>query len=279
METVRLTVGQAIVRFLARQYVERDGREGRFIEGVWGIFGHGNVAGLGQALEELGDAEAMPYYRPQNEQAQVHLAAAFARHAQSPPGLCLHVVGGTWRDEHGHRCRRGDRQPHPCPAPPERLLRQPGPGSGPPADRAPDRARCERQRRLPAGLALLRPDLAAGAAPRLPAGGVPGPHRSGRDGSGDDLAARGRPVRGVRLADPVLREARLAGPAPAARTRPISWPPRRGSSARPRPRSSSWAAARSTPRRPTSSPRSRPASASRSSRPRPARAPCPGTIR
>jgi 3D-(3,5/4)-trihydroxycyclohexane-1,2-dione acylhydrolase (decyclizing) len=80
MGTVRLTVGQAIVRFLAQQYVERDGREARFIEGVWGIFGHGNVAGLGQALEELGEAEDMPYYRPQNEQAQVHLAAAFARH-------------------------------------------------------------------------------------------------------------------------------------------------------------------------------------------------------
>src|SRR5207247_5990505 len=81
MDTVRLTVGQAIVRFLANQYVERDGREHRFIAGVWGIFGHGNVAGLGQALEELGDAEDMPYFRPQNEQAQVHLAAAFARHS------------------------------------------------------------------------------------------------------------------------------------------------------------------------------------------------------
>ncbi len=80
METVRLTVGQAVVRFMARQYVERDGREQRFIAGVWGIFGHGNVAGLGQALEELGDAEEMPYYRPQNEQAQVHIAAAFAKH-------------------------------------------------------------------------------------------------------------------------------------------------------------------------------------------------------
>ena len=80
MGTVRLTVGQAIVRFMAQQYVERDGRQARFIAGVWGIFGHGNVAGLGQALEELGDAEEMPYYRPQNEQAQVHLAAAFARH-------------------------------------------------------------------------------------------------------------------------------------------------------------------------------------------------------
>jgi len=78
--TERLTVGQAIVRFMAEQYVERDGRRQRFIAGVWGIFGHGNVAGLGQALEELGDACEMPYYRPQNEQAQVHLAAAYAKH-------------------------------------------------------------------------------------------------------------------------------------------------------------------------------------------------------
>ena len=81
MDTVRLTVGQAIVRFLARQEVERDGERHRFIAGVWGIFGHGNVAGLGQALEELGDVEGLPYYRPQNEQAMVHLATAFARHA------------------------------------------------------------------------------------------------------------------------------------------------------------------------------------------------------
>jgi 3D-(3,5/4)-trihydroxycyclohexane-1,2-dione acylhydrolase (decyclizing) len=80
MGVVRLTVGQAIVRYMARQFVERDGHEQRFIAGVWGIFGHGNVAGLGQALEELGDAEGMPFLRPQNEQAQVHMAAAFARH-------------------------------------------------------------------------------------------------------------------------------------------------------------------------------------------------------
>ncbi len=80
MSTVRLTVGQAIVRFLAEQYVERDGVQTRFIAGVWGIFGHGNVAGLGQALEELGDECDMPYYRPQNEQGQVHIATAYARH-------------------------------------------------------------------------------------------------------------------------------------------------------------------------------------------------------
>ena len=80
MSTVRLTVGQAIVRFIAEQYVERDGVQTRFIAGVWGIFGHGNVAGLGQALEELGDECDMPYYRPQNEQGQVHIATAYARH-------------------------------------------------------------------------------------------------------------------------------------------------------------------------------------------------------
>ena len=80
MRSVRLTTGQAIVRFMAQQYVERDGHQQRFIAGVWGIFGHGNVAGLGQALEELGDAESMPYYRPQNEQGQVHIAAAYAKH-------------------------------------------------------------------------------------------------------------------------------------------------------------------------------------------------------
>jgi 3D-(3,5/4)-trihydroxycyclohexane-1,2-dione acylhydrolase (decyclizing) len=80
MRTERLTVGQAIVRFLAQQYVERDGEETRFIAGVWGIFGHGNVAGLGQALEELGDACELPFYRPQTEQGQVHVATAFARH-------------------------------------------------------------------------------------------------------------------------------------------------------------------------------------------------------
>ena len=80
MSTRRMTVAQAVVRFLAQQYSERDGVEHRFIRGMWGIFGHGNVAGLGQALEEIPEAEGLRYYRPQNEQAMVHLAAAFAKH-------------------------------------------------------------------------------------------------------------------------------------------------------------------------------------------------------
>lgn len=80
MDTIRLTVGQALVRYLAAQWTERDGVRRRTIPGVWAIFGHGNVAGLGQALEELGDEVGLPTYRAQNEQAMVHAAAAFAKH-------------------------------------------------------------------------------------------------------------------------------------------------------------------------------------------------------
>jgi len=76
----RLTTGQAIVRFMARQFVERDGRENRFIDGIWGIFGHGNVAGLGQGIVEFSRVEGLRFFRPQNEQAMVHTAAAYAKH-------------------------------------------------------------------------------------------------------------------------------------------------------------------------------------------------------
>src|SRR5688572_8150638 len=77
MGTVRLTMAQALVRFLANQYVERDGVEQRFFAGVFGIFGHGNAAGVGQALQQYsGD---LTYYQARNEQAMVHAAAAYAR--------------------------------------------------------------------------------------------------------------------------------------------------------------------------------------------------------
>jgi 3D-(3,5/4)-trihydroxycyclohexane-1,2-dione acylhydrolase (decyclizing) len=76
-ETMRLTMAQAVVKYLGQQYIERDGVEQPFFAGVWGIFGHGNVAGIGQALEELQDE--VSYHRPQNEQAMVHTAAAYAK--------------------------------------------------------------------------------------------------------------------------------------------------------------------------------------------------------
>jgi 3D-(3,5/4)-trihydroxycyclohexane-1,2-dione acylhydrolase (decyclizing) len=72
----RLTMAQAIVAYLQKQYCGRDGREYRFIEGVFGIFGHGNVAGIGQALEQ---DQGLKYYLCRNEQAMVHTAAAFAK--------------------------------------------------------------------------------------------------------------------------------------------------------------------------------------------------------
>jgi 3D-(3,5/4)-trihydroxycyclohexane-1,2-dione acylhydrolase (decyclizing) len=74
--TKRLTVAQAIIAFLQNQFVERDGREYRFFEGCLGIFGHGNVAGIGQALEQ---DPGLRYYLFRNEQAMVHAAAAFAK--------------------------------------------------------------------------------------------------------------------------------------------------------------------------------------------------------
>jgi 3D-(3,5/4)-trihydroxycyclohexane-1,2-dione acylhydrolase (decyclizing) len=78
---MRLTVAQALARFLSNQYSERDGVEQRLIAGCFGIFGHGNVAGFGQALLELEleDPELLPYVLARNEQGMVHAAAAFAR--------------------------------------------------------------------------------------------------------------------------------------------------------------------------------------------------------
>jgi 3D-(3,5/4)-trihydroxycyclohexane-1,2-dione acylhydrolase (decyclizing) len=73
----RITAAQALVRFLAAQHVERDGVDQRLFAGCFGIFGHGNVAGIGQALYQHPDL--LTYYQARNEQAMVHTAVAFAR--------------------------------------------------------------------------------------------------------------------------------------------------------------------------------------------------------
>jgi 3D-(3,5/4)-trihydroxycyclohexane-1,2-dione acylhydrolase (decyclizing) len=75
--TRRLTVAQALLRFLASQHSERDGVTQRLIAGCFGIFGHGNLAGIGQALLEAGDD--LRYHQARNEQAMVHAAAGYAR--------------------------------------------------------------------------------------------------------------------------------------------------------------------------------------------------------
>ena len=74
--TVRLTMAQALIRYLQQQHIERDGVEQPFFAGCFGIFGHGNVAGIGQALQQT---PSFRYYQTRNEQAMVHTAAAFAK--------------------------------------------------------------------------------------------------------------------------------------------------------------------------------------------------------
>jgi 3D-(3,5/4)-trihydroxycyclohexane-1,2-dione acylhydrolase (decyclizing) len=94
--TVRLTVAQALVRFLPAQYSERDGVEQPLFAGCFGIFGHGNLAGLGQALleAELKTPGALRYHQARNEQAMVHAAAGFARMRNRLSALaCTSSVG------------------------------------------------------------------------------------------------------------------------------------------------------------------------------------------
>lgn len=78
MQTQRLTMAQALVKYLSQQYVSRDDKENHFFAGVWGIFGHGNVAGVGQALQQF--APEMTFHQSRNEQAHVHTAVAYAKH-------------------------------------------------------------------------------------------------------------------------------------------------------------------------------------------------------
>ena len=91
MNTERLTMAQAIVRFLKQQHSERDGVEQPFFGGCFGIFGHGNVAGMGQALQQYPDFR---YFQTRNEQAMVHTAAAYAKHSNRMRTLaCTSSIG------------------------------------------------------------------------------------------------------------------------------------------------------------------------------------------
>lgn len=76
MKTIKLTSAQAVIQYLDQQYVSRDGKETKFFAGCFGIFGHGNVAGIGQALHQY---EKFPFYQCRNEQSMVHSAAAFSK--------------------------------------------------------------------------------------------------------------------------------------------------------------------------------------------------------
>jgi TPP-dependent trihydroxycyclohexane-1,2-dione (THcHDO) dehydratase len=86
-DTRRLTVAQAVVTYLSRQYSVADGQRRRLIPATLGVFGHGNVAGLGQALDQLSDV--MPFIQGRNEQALVHAATAFAKHSRRHATLAV----------------------------------------------------------------------------------------------------------------------------------------------------------------------------------------------
>lgn len=92
-QTIRLTVAQALLRFLDMQYVEFDGHEYKFVNGVYGIFGHGNVLGIGEALENLSDLN-LKYYQGVNEQGMVHAATAYAKqHNRLKIMACTSSIG------------------------------------------------------------------------------------------------------------------------------------------------------------------------------------------
>lgn len=91
METRRVTMAQALLGFMKNQYVERDGVEHRFFAGAWGIFGHGIIAGFGQALQQNPD---FPYHMCRNEQGAVHIATAFAKaRMRLQTFACLSSIG------------------------------------------------------------------------------------------------------------------------------------------------------------------------------------------
>jgi 3D-(3,5/4)-trihydroxycyclohexane-1,2-dione acylhydrolase (decyclizing) len=90
--TIRLTAAQALVRYLSQQFIDIDGVETPYFAGVWAIFGHGNVAGLGEALHAAGDA--LPTFRAHNEQAMAHAAIAFAKASKRRRAMaCTSSIG------------------------------------------------------------------------------------------------------------------------------------------------------------------------------------------
>ena len=126
------------MRYLGAQWSERDGDRRRVVPGIFGIFGHGNVCGLGPALEE-DEGRALRFHQPKNEQSMVHAAIGYARASNLLSTLACTASIGPGSTNLAHR--RGDRdgQPRPGAAAALRHLREPPPGSGDAGARAPAR--------------------------------------------------------------------------------------------------------------------------------------------
>ncbi len=206
MKTTRLTMAQALVRFLDAQYVEWEGVESRFVRGVIGIFGHGNVVGLGEALAAHG--HGLVYYQGHNEQGAAHLATGLRKAvppAAHPGSDQLHRPR---RAEHGDRGRDSHGEPNPPPPAPRGRLCQQAARSRSPAGGAVERPRRHGERRFPRREPLLGQDHPARADHERLHRGHARAHRPGGNGSGDHRPSTGCPGRGIRLSRRVLREAR-----------------------------------------------------------------------
>ena len=104
MKTVRLTAAQALVRFLAAQMTEIDGKKLPIFAGVWAIFGHGNVAAHRRGALSANASGCRPS-AAHNEQAMAHAAIAFAKASAPPAHDGVHVLDRSGRHQHGHRGR------------------------------------------------------------------------------------------------------------------------------------------------------------------------------
>ena len=228
--TVRLTTGQAIVRYLMNQYVEFDGTTEQFFAGCWGIFGHGNIGGIAQGLQQAGPT--FPYYLARNEQSMVNTAIGFAKLSNRRRTFaCLTSIGpGATNMVTGAATATVNRIP---------VLLLTGDTF---AERLQDpvlqQLVSERdgtlvgQRRLPTRRALLRSDLATRADHRLASRGDAHPDLARRHRRRLHLGAPGRADVRVRLPRGILPTAHVGDPAPAPR-RDIAWRAPPSGSARP----------------------------------------------
>jgi hypothetical protein len=215
--TRRLTMGQAIVEFMIQQYTSLDGIEQPFFGGVFTIFGHGNVAGLGQALLQATDR--LPAYFPRNEQAMVHTAVGYAKMANRRRTLaCTSSIGpGATNMLTGAAVATINRLPvlllpgdifaKRTPAPVLQQLESPA---------SQDVSVNDCFRPVP----LLGPDLPARAADHGAARGAARADLAGRDRGRDAVPAAGRADRGVRLPRRAVREAGVDDRAAPARRNP-----------------------------------------------------------
>ena len=216
-ETIRLTMAQAVVKYLQAQYSERDGEARRLIPAMFGIFGHGNVCGMGQALEECG--RDLPYYQPCNEQSMVHTAIGFAKANRRLATLaCTSSIGpGSTNMITGAAAATINRLPVLLFPSDYYATRHQGP------------VLQQLEHPVSADVSVndcFRPVsrffdriTPSGADPDRPAGGDARADRSGRDGRRHDRAAAGHPGPRLRLSRALLPRAR-AGASSAGRPIP-----------------------------------------------------------